>query len=274
MKAPFPGTNYEVLVEPLGDGKNVQPLPQLVLLDSKGNYDCIRLSNPKETTLEYLKNSIRKSPVKEGKLRVETVGMTNEEIDYIFGLLKDIGIFINEELPFALEKQFYPKVPVHGPIVVDIRYFRAIAKIGFHYFLQYIGYFSGHENCLTPLKQFIRHGEGKIEQFVLQQRGNLVSDLNYGLRPQYYGHFIIGDFRKNTATVYVQLFVGRDSNPPYYKITLATNCFHIRLEDETFGHFFCYYLPENRSQHTGEIQQLGVANKIRLPKYFRSRLSR
>jgi len=268
LKALFPGTNYEVLVEPLGDGENVHPLPQLILIDSKGNYDCIRLSNPKETTVEYLKNSIRMSPVREKELRVETVGMTYEEIDYIFGLFKKIGIFINEEPPSALEKQFYPNVPVHGSIAVDIRYFRAIAKIGFHYFLQYTGYFSGHENCLSPLKQFIRHGEGKIEQFVLRQRGNLVSDLNYGLRPRYYGHFIIGDFRKNVAAAYVQLFLGRDSNPPYYKITLATNCFRIKLEDETFGHFFCYYLPENRSQYTGEIQQLGAANKIRLPTSF------
>ncbi len=269
LKAPFPGTNYEVLVEPLGDGKNVQPLPQLVLLDSKGDYDCIRLSNPKEITVEYLKNAINKLPLEKGRLRVETVGMTNEEIDYIFDLLKKIGGFINEEPPSFLEKQFYPKVPVHGPIRVDVRYFRAIAKIGFHYFLQYTECFSGHEDCFEPLRQFIKSGEGKIEQFILQQRGNLVSDLNYGFRPKYYGHFLIGDFRKNAATVYVQLFIGRDSNPPYYKITLATNCFHIKLEDETFGHFFCYYPPENRSQYTGEIQRLGAANKICMPDSFR-----
>jgi hypothetical protein len=35
LKTKIPGRNYEVLVEPLGDGKNVQPLPQLVLLNSK-----------------------------------------------------------------------------------------------------------------------------------------------------------------------------------------------------------------------------------------------
>jgi hypothetical protein len=268
LKTKFPDTDYEVLVEPLGDGKNVQPLPQLVLSDSKGNYDLIRLSNPKEVTGEYLKNAVDKLSLEKGQLRVETVGMTNDEIDYIFNLLKDIVRFINEEPPSSPKKRYYPKVAVHGPVTVDTRYFRSIAKIGFHYFLQYTKCFSGREDCFAPLKQFIRHGKGKIEQFILQQRGNLVSDLNYGLRPKYYGHFIIGDFRKNTATAYVQFFIGRDSNPPYYKITLATNCFHIKLEDEIFGHFFSYYPPDNRSKHTGEIQRLGFSNKIHLPNVF------
>lgn len=269
LKAPLPDRDYDVLVEPLGDGKNVHPLPQLVLIDSEKKHYCIRLSKPEKTTIEYLRKEIRKSSLKKGNLRVETVGLTNEEIEFVFGLLKTMDMSFNEEpIPYH-EKfpgtQFYPKVSVQGPIKVDVRYFRSIVKIGFHYFLQYSNYFNGHEKCFIPVKRFIRYGKGKIEEFVTQHRGNLVSDLNYGLRPKYYGHFIIGDFQNNRATSYVQLFLGRDNNPPYFKITLATNCLHIRLERRTSGHFYCYYPPENRSQYTGEIQQLGVANKIHVP---------
>jgi hypothetical protein len=272
LKTTFPGRNYEVLVEPLEDGQNVQPLPQLVLLNPDGEHACIRLPNPIEVTPEYLKNALRQSSLK-GKLRVETVGMTNEEIDHVFGLFRNMGIFINEEDAEANRKslgtQFYPNVLVRGSVKVDSRYFRAIAKIGFHYFLQYSEYFSGHENFFTLVKDFIRYGKGEIEHFVSQHHGNLVSDLNYGFRPKYYGHFIVGDFHNNMATAYVQLFIGRDSNPPYYKIALAKNCLHIKLEDAAFGHFYTYYPPENRSQYTGEMQQLGVANRIRMPKNFR-----
>lgn len=268
LKAPFPGRDYDVLVEPLGDGKNTHPLPQLVLIDSEKNHYCIRLSKPEKTTIEYLREEIRKSSLK-GNLRVETVGLTYDEIDFVFGLLKTMDMNFNEEPIPDHEKfpgaQFYPEVSVEGPIKVDARYFRAIVKIGFHYFLQYSDYFTGHEDCFIPVKRFIRYGEGEIEEFVTQHRGNLVSDLNYGLRPQYYGHFIIGDFRNNKATAYVQLFLGRDYNPPYNEITLAKNCLRIRLENRTFGHFYCLYPLENRRQYTGEIQQLGVANKIQMP---------
>jgi len=272
LKASLPGRDYKVLAEPLGDGLNVHPLPQLVLLNSKGDYRNILLANPKTTTVEYLKTAIGKASLK-GDLRVETVGLTYEEIDYIFGLLKQMGIFINEESLPASEafpgEQFYPNVCVQGTIAVDARYFRAIAKIGFHYFLQYSEYFTGHEDCFRPVKQFIRYDEGTIEQFVVQQRGNLVSDFNYGFRPKYYGNLIIGDFCNNAATAYVQLFLGKDHNPPYYKITLATNCLRIKLGKAAFGHFFSYYTPENRTQYTGEIQPLGIANRICMPKNFR-----
>ncbi len=272
LKTKIPGRNYEVLVEPLGDGKNVHPLPQLVLLNSNGDHDHIMFQDPMKTTVQYLKNALQESSLK-GNLRLETVGMTNEEVDYVFNLFKDMGIFINEEDIPDSEKfpgeQFYPNVPIHGPIVVDARYFRAIAKIGFHYFLQYSEYFSGREECFTPVKDFIRNGKGNAKQFVSQHRGNLVSDLNYGLRPKYYGHFIIGDFSNNMTTAYVQLFIGQDSNPPYYKVSLGKDCLHIQLEDTIFGHFFSYYPPGNRSRYTGEIQQLGATSRIAMPRSFR-----
>lgn len=273
LKALYPGEDYPVYVEPIGDGENAQPLPQLLLIDSQKKHYCIRLSNPKETTVEYLKKEIGGSGLK-GRLRVETVGMTNDEIDFIFGLLKICDSSMNEESTPNNKKhptkKVYTKVPAKGKVIVDARYFRAIAKIGFHYFLQYSEYFNGHEDCFFPLKQFIRYGKGKAECFVEQKRGNLVSDFKHGFRPKYYGNIIIGDFHNNSATADVQLFIGRDYDPPYYKITLAKNCLQIQLDKNTFGHFFSYYTPDNREQYTGEIQELGVANKIQLPGFFRS----
>jgi hypothetical protein len=271
LKATFPGWNFEVLVEPMGDGKNTKPLPQLVLINTDGEYNSIRLAEPKKTSLENLKSALDCSSIK-GDFRVIPIEMTDDEIDYIFNLLENIGTSF-ERLPdltddVSPERKCYPSVLVKGSIAVDARYFRAIAKIGLHYFLQYSDYFSGHENCLGQIKRFIRYGEGKIEQFVNQERGSLVSDIKHGFRPKYYGHFIIGDFRNNTATAYIQLFIGHDANPPYYRITIATNCLLIILPDTTFGHFFSYYPPEKRSHYAGEMQPLGAANKIQMPNIF------
>jgi len=272
LKTRLPGTDYDVFVEPMGDGGNVRPVPQLVLLKPNGEHDCIRLPDPMNTTANYMRIALQKCPLK-GDLRVETVALTNEEVDHIFELLKSIGAFLNEESTpsdvASPEKQFYPNMLVEGSVAVDARYFRAVAKIGFHHFLQYSGYFSGREACFTALREFIRYGKGKIERFVSQQRGHLVSDLGRGFRPSYYGHFVIGDFNKNTATAYAQFFIGRDNDPPYYRAALGKNCLLILLDSTVFGHFYSYYPPEERSQYTGEIQALGATHRIAMPDRFR-----
>jgi hypothetical protein len=272
LKARHPGADYDVFVEPVGDGQNVQPVPQIVLLGSNGEHHSVRLPDPMKTTPQDLRTALRNSPLK-GEIRIETVELSENEINYVFDLFQDIGVSIRREStspddPFS-GPQSYPNVCVQGTIVVDTRYFRAIAKIGFHYFIQFSEYFFGGEECFAPLREFIRYGKGKSEDFVSWRRGNLVADLNYGLRPRYYGHFIIGDFSGNAATAYVQLFIGKDNNPPYYKIDLGKDCLRTLLQNRIFGHFYAYYHPEKRSQYTGEIEALGATHRIQMPDRFR-----
>jgi len=69
----------------------------------------------------------------------------------------------------------------HGPIIygplsikftVNDRYFRAIAKIGFHYFLTKFPRFRGDEACFTEIRNFIMNGcpIDEIGKFVTQSR--------------------------------------------------------------------------------------------------------
>jgi len=76
-----------------------------------------------------------------------------------------------ERSPFqmdALQKRKPGKVP--GPQIISGRvgpeYFRALAKIGFHYALKYIPTIVGNEGAFRALREFIMHGIGNYEQFL------------------------------------------------------------------------------------------------------------
>lgn len=271
ISVPFPEGEYEVWVEPIGDGENAQPVPQLVLIGPGGEYDRIRLSEPMKVTTKYLRDALRKSPVKGENIRLETVGLSEEEVEHVFSVMDRMGVLLPDG-PGATDRsfsgfRFYPNVRGEGQVIVDARHFRAIAKIAFQYFIEFSGQLCGYEDCFAPVKRFIRYGEGRVEDFVVQRRGNLVSDLNFGFRPSYYGHFIIGEVARGVVKACVQLFIGKDNDPPYYEVILS-KCCTIVLDESAFGHFYAYYLPAERSQYTGEIQRLGATRKIRMPKRF------
>lgn len=270
LSAPLPGREYEIWVEPVGDEENAQPVPQIVLKGPGGEWDRIRLPEPMKVTAEYLRNALGKSPVKGEDIRLETVGLSEREIDHVFSVIKGMGIWLRDE-PTATEPsgpRFYPNVCGKGRLIVDARYFRAIAKIAFQYYIEFSEQLCGYEDCFAPTKRFIRYGEGEIDTFVVQRRGYLVSDLKLGWRPSYYGHFIIGEIAEGVVKTYVQLFIGRDNDPPYYEVILSQGS-SILLDDSVFGHFYAYYPPDSRSQYTGEIQRLGATRKIRMPEAFR-----
>jgi hypothetical protein len=61
--------------------------------------------------------------------------------------------------PGAIRQQFF-KVEF-GPA-----YFRALAKIGFHYALRYIPTITGNEPAFAPLRAFIKEGIGDPQTFL------------------------------------------------------------------------------------------------------------
>lgn len=68
----------------------------------------------------------------------------------------------------ALRKRTPGIVP--GPQIISGRvgpeYFRALAKIGFHYARRYIPTIIGNQGAFRALREFIRHGIGDPEQFL------------------------------------------------------------------------------------------------------------
>jgi hypothetical protein len=74
-------------------------------------------------------------------------------------------------------------------------YFRALAKIAFHYVLKMDHAFTGHEAMFEQIKRFIRHGEGDARTFVDLSTREFVLDTGFTIRGVH--HFLLEDIERD-----------------------------------------------------------------------------
>ena len=261
FKARYPNTDYYVLVEPIPNTHNTEPLPQIVIVPASGECEQILVTET-DITAQEIEERIRATGIK-GEVTLWPIASTEEEQIGLFELLKQSqgfrGIEGDGDILPSIEK-----VDVIGTITVDRRYFRAIAKIAFHYFVAYNEEFGGSESCFEPIRRFVRYDEGDTDAFVHQKRGNLVQELNMGYRPKHYGHFLIGFTGRESIRTSVQLFIGKDIDPPYYDVLLGENPRRIWRQNRRFGHFYAYHEPEKRTQFAGTMIRLHEERFIKI----------
>lgn len=261
LKARYPGTDYDILVEPVPGTHDARPLPQVVIVTNDGQCEHVLVPDIK-ITIEELDSRIKATGLK-GQLTLWPIAATEEDQTAILNLLRGSNLCSGEIVDENIAS-LIATVEAQGTITVDPKYFRAVAKIAFHYFLaNYVGFY-GNEPCFEALRQFIRYGQGDTDDFVRQKHGNLVAELNQGYRPKYYGHFLIGAIEERFILVCVQLFIGCDINPQYYEVNLGNNPRQIVVPVERFGHFYSYFEPEVRLQYAGTIQKLFASSHIQV----------
>jgi hypothetical protein len=171
-------------------------------------------------------------------------GVTNEEYEHICDAFCQAGRTLSgkQEIRPPTDK---PVVPVltRGTLTCDKRYFQAIAKIAFHY---YLGmnldncYLNGSEDVFDPVRRFIRYGEGNPESFVNQKKGYFTNDLHIGWRPPFYGHIFLAEVSNKYIKVKAQFFIGPYIDPPYYEVLLCQKPFIISIQPTIFGHNYVY----------------------------------
>ncbi|MBN2590053.1 MAG: hypothetical protein JXA96_09330 [Sedimentisphaerales bacterium] len=258
----------DVLFEPDGIGDAIlpptMPLPQLHFIYANGENKRIRIQ-PETLTSEDILKIIRNNMPKQ----IIAYGLNDDELERIWDICRQAGISISEEIPIRLSStQSVIPIKVKGRFTCDQRFFQAIAKIAFHYYLgmnlEYC-YHNGSESIFNPLRQFIRYGKGNPELFVTQKNGYFVDDFLNGWRPQFYGHLFVLDLCNKNIIVKVQFFVGPNINLPYYEVLLCENPFIINIQPRKTGHNYSYIEPNKRKQYAGTIHKLGVNNFIILP---------
>ena len=271
MKINYLGTD-DVLLEPDGirdsDLSPVMPLPQLHLTYADGKKKPIRIK-PESFTSADVSRIIGETIPKQ----IAVFGVTNEQYKLICDAFCQAGRTLNgkQEVRPPTDKPVLP-VLTTGTFTFDKRYFQAIAKIAFHYYLGVnLGncYMNGSEDVFNPVRQFIRYGEGDPKSFVIQKEGYFIDDLRIGWRPPFYGHILIAEVSNKCIKVKAQFFVGPDIDPPYYEVLLCQKPFIISIQPTTFGHNYVYIEPKKRRKYAGTIHQLGVNNRIIIPSRFR-----
>jgi hypothetical protein len=261
MKFQYPDTNYEVLGEVIPGTKSFQPLPQIVVIDQDNKCEHI-IINDKTLTSEQLQERIKVTGLK-GQVKLWPFGFEGEDIRWINGIMD--GLKNIEGNGNINVRPCDEKVTSISNFRVDAQHSRAIAKIGFHYFLNYTHRFTGEEDTFRPVKNFIRYGMGNSNTFVQSSNNTLIWDFKKGYQLKYYGHIVIGESASKKIKAYLQLFIGYDAEPPTYEIYLGENPLTILVAPERFGHYYSYYKPEDRHGFDGEIHALGTAVHILLP---------
>lgn len=141
------------------------------------------------------------------------------------------------------------------------RYFRAIAKIGFHYFLTQFPTYSGSEPCFLDIRNFITNDAGggidRIKTFIGQRHNPLLGPMMCGARPDgWRAHVLCAEIREELLA-HVQLFVCADYCSPVYTVRLGVN--HDAAGIYATGHVYKYFEDGRRGKFSGEAHALVVS---------------
>jgi hypothetical protein len=147
--------------------------------------------------------------------------------------------------------------PTRIKFTVTSRYFRCIAKIGFHYFLTKMQRFRGNEPCFEEIREFIAN-DGNIDKcrsFITFNQQPLALQLRNGGRLNTWGHILCSEIDYMQFRAKVQLFAGPEAQPHVYTVLLGKNPSRIHYS-EALGDFFAYYPKDERGEFDGEVSEL------------------
>ena len=134
---------------------------------------------------------------------------------------------------------FHRKTPTRFTFCVNDHYFRAVAKMAFHYYLLNTDRADGTEPFFQPLRRFILEG-GDVEDFF---RGPAIftSDVpRAGMAPGRWTHFLAAYESERMIVGYVRLFYGPRSNGGQYDILLGRPDWQIVMDDRKWAHAYVY----------------------------------
>jgi len=141
---------------------------------------------------------------------------------------------------------------------VTNRYFRAVAKIGFHYFLTQFPDVSGHEPAFSNIREFILDegaGVDRANAFVGERQMPLIGEMLGGGRPDgWVGHALCADITEGECRAHVQLFICEDFQPRIYTVRLGRDA--TSVGSPAFGHGYLYYPNGPHGKFSGEAVSL------------------
>jgi hypothetical protein len=149
--------------------------------------------------------------------------------------------------------------------VIDIqvtdRYFRAVAKIGFHYFLTQFPEFSGSESCFEDIRRYITEERGPealaANDFIGKRRDPLLGEMRSGAKPDgWIAHVVTAQVTCETYLAQVQLFVCKDYPAPAYTVRLGTH--PKRAENQAKGHAYVYFKGGRSGKFSGRAHPLST----------------
>jgi hypothetical protein len=173
--------------------------------------------------------------------------------------------------PAGKEREVPPLVngaDIEGEMKAEIseKYVRAIAKIGFHYFLKYFPSFSGMEVEFEDIKAFIHHGKANRQIVGIVDEPFLRDLQQRGARLTKWCHLLSAESTDRGIEARIQFFAGPEVQPLVWSIVVSTKpSAHVQFT----GHAFVYF-DDVTEEYQGQRTEL-IAAPISLEEDIRLR---
>jgi hypothetical protein len=244
--------DHQELVDPsTHDPLKVEAIDQVVFVDTERGEQYVRLF-PKMTA-DQLRAKI-------ASLEIKSSGHKYLHCDE--GALQHYRTILKEvfpEISFAERETTdagIHQVPGRTTFVFHTDYWRAIAKIGFHYYLlNNTRGFRGDESEFADIRRFIIEGgdhglffTNPVVQFALP-----FGELPDGraILPEDWAHVLAADESTQAAVAMVTLFIGPKRLAPTYHINLGRFRNPLIVPDARYVHTYLY--QPNQSQYAGQV---------------------
>jgi hypothetical protein len=148
------------------------------------------------------------------------------------------------------------------------RYFRAMAKIGFHYFLTQFTQYSGHESMFSDIRRFILEGGGSVDsanEFIGGRQHPLLREMLTGARPAgWRAHLLCAEIKPGECLAHMQMFISEDWPSQAYTIRLTRQA--ALVDCRGAGHAYVYYADGPKGRYSGEVLSLTATRaELRAP---------
>lgn len=259
--APYPVfladmAGYHALVDLSPDNpREALPVDQIVIQDPHGNIERVRLYPGMR--LEQLQKKIKTQ-----NIHMVRLDAREQHCNEYIGLLKGLSPGIRMEEKQATERGTYQRQGRIGLFVTD-RYFRAIAKMAFHYYLAHnCRQLRGDEPEFGPIRDFIMQG-GDISQFFHSSGRTFLHPFRNlptgeAIVPNRWCHILVASETAGVAVIYVNLFLGPGAVPLPYHVTLHQVPSRSIASAAHWGHLYIYYHPQPETGHAGYVEPLSL----------------
>ena len=148
------------------------------------------------------------------------------------------GSWIHVDTPAVL-----PKLDVKYHVTE--KYYRAIAKIAFHYMLTVCPEATGSEECFQDLRRYIRYGNTRRR--IVSPRNGILRITTKNTVRNHWSHMIVVAKERGILTVSMQFFIGlNNATAPIWEVRLNDVPIQPDIAIPKMGHIFAYVpAPDN-----------------------------
>lgn len=257
---PHPETGIEILWE-LDEGtEQMHELRQIVVETDDGQTLPMPLP-PQISSAQDVRKELKSRGLEGAKPKVFSV--PDSEWEHMDAVLREVWPGSNwKRIPNTAPDG---RLPVKLSFSVTSRYFRAIAKIAFHYALAALNpVFTGDEPQFAAIRSFIMHGTGVPRSFVTQSPNQIVHGLGDNVTTKPWGHFLSVRKELGQVSADLQLFVGPGNLPYVYHVKIGRDPSRI-FSPQARGDFYHYFEGGPKGGYDGIVDHLTPNVRIVVP---------